>query len=427
MDCSTALERRERMALAGSALESYQLERLNCLLDQILPANRFYAQRLAQVRRPIRALDELAALPYTFKESLLTTPVSQGPAHLSDLHTFARAKYVRYHQTSGTRGRPLPVLDTADDWRWWIECWQYVYDAAEVQARDCVFLAFSFGPFIGFWSAHDAAIARGCMVVPGGGLNTLGRLELIRSSGATVVCCTPSYALRLAEVAQQHHVDCAELGVRVLILAGEPGGSMPAVRQRIESAWGARVLDHAGATEVGPWGVGDAAGTGLHIIESEFIAEFISLEHGGPAAEGELSELVLTNLGRVGAPVLRYRTGDLVCPSWTRPGPIRFVHLPGGIHGRVDDMLVIRGVNIFPTAIEQIVRSFPEVVEYRATAHKVHELDQISIEIEDRLQQPKRVAEELRLRLGLKIDVRCVPLGSLPRFEGKGQRLIDQR
>ena len=427
MDCSTPADRRELLALAGSALERYQLDRLNCLIEKILPANRFYQDRLAALSLPFKSLDEFARLPFTFKDALLTAPVNSGPARLSDIHTFSRDKYVRYHQTSGTRGRPLPVLDTSDDWKWWVECWQYILDAAEVRADDCVFMAFSFGPFVGFWSAFDAAVNRGCLVVPGGGLNTLGRLELLRNSGATIVCCTPSYALRLAEVAHQHHIDCSSMGVRCLILAGEPGGSIPAVRERIESAWGARVLDHAGATEVGPWGVGDSAGDGLHVIESEFIAEFLSLEHGGPAGEGELSELVLTNLGRVGAPVLRYRTGDLVRPSWTRPGPIRFVHLPGGIHGRVDDMLVIRGVNIFPTAIEQIVRSFPEVVEYRATAHRVHSMDQISVEIEDRLEQPKRVAEELRLRLGLKIDVRAVPLGSLPRFEGKGQRLVDER
>ncbi len=427
MHPTTIAERRTRQALDGRALERYQLDRLNQLLDRILPANPFYNRKLAGAQRPIESLDDFAQLPYTFKEALMSAATGHTRTCCSDTHTFGRARYVHYHQTSGTRGRPLPVLDTAEDWQWWLECWQYILDAAEVQSGDCVFMAFSFGPFVGFWSAYDAAIARGCLVVPGGGTNTLGRLELMRTSGADVVCCTPSYALRMAEVGSQHHIDCATLGVRTLILAGEPGGSIPAVRERIESAWQARVLDHAGATEVGPWGYGDADGVGLHIIESEFIAEFLSIEHGGPAGEGELSELVLTNLGRVGAPVLRYRTGDLVRPSWTRPGSTRFVHLPGGILGRRDDMLIIRGVNVFPSAIDQIVRSFPEVVEYRATAHKLHEMDQLSIEIEDRLEQPRRVAEEMRLRLGLKVEVNCVPLGSLPRFEGKGQRLLDQR
>lgn len=427
MQSSTPAERRERLALAGSELERYQLARLNRLIERISPQNQFYAEKYSVPLSPLESLEAISSLPYTFKEELMSASSNGAPSHFGDFHTFPRDQYVRYHQTSGTRGRPLPVLDTAEDWQWWIECWQFVLDAAEVQAGDRVFMAFSFGPFIGFWSAFDAAIARQCLVIPGGGLNTLGRLELMRNSGADVICCTPSYALRLAEVAQQHAIDCTAIGVRTLILAGEPGGSVPAIRQRIESTWEARVVDHAGATEIGPWGFGDAEGSGIHVIECEFIAEFLAISHGGPAAEGELSELVLTNLGRVGAPVLRYRTGDLVRPSWTRPGPIRFVHLPGGILGRVDDMVIIRGVNIFPSALDQILRSFPEVVEYRATAHKVHELDQLSIEIEDRLEHPRRVADELRLRLGLKVEVNCVPLGSLPRFEGKGQRLVDRR
>jgi phenylacetate-CoA ligase len=191
--------------------------------------------------------------------------------------------------------------------------------------------------------------------------------------------------------------------------------------------WQAEVLDHAGASEVGPWGYGDADGAGLYVTESEFLAEFLAVESGRPAAEGELSELVLTTLGRVGSPVIRFRTGDLVRPSWQRPGANRFVHLAGGVLSRSDDMIVVRGVNIFPSSIEQILRSFPDVVEYRMVVTKVAEMDQLLVEIEDRLDNPGRVAAELLLRLGLKIQVSCVPLGSLPRFEGKGRRLIDQR
>jgi phenylacetate-CoA ligase len=165
----------------------------------------------------------------------------------------------------------------------------------------------------------------------------------------------------------------------------------------------------------------------VHVLESEFIAEFLSAETGKPAAEGELAELVLTNLGRAGCPVIRYRTGDLVRPSWQQEGANRFVLLEGGVLGRADDMVIIRGVNVYPGSIEQILRSFPEVVEFRILARRTGEMDQLAIEIEDRLEQPDRVAKELRLRLGLKVDVSCVALGSLPRFEGKGKRFIDER
>ncbi|MEX2122013.1 MAG: AMP-binding protein [Pirellulales bacterium] len=424
MTRSTYDERRRLESLDAEARQRHQLARLNELLRRILPHNHFYSQRLHDLRRPIESLEELTELPYTFKEGLLgSRQAGQAAANC----TYPLDRYVRFHQTSGTRGRPLTVLDTADDWQWWIDCWQYVLDAAEVTSSDRVMMAFSFGPFVGFWSAYDAASSRGCLMIPGGGMNTLSRLELLRASQATVVCCTPSYALHMAELAAQRQIDVAQLAVRVLILAGEPGGSVPAIRSRIELAWQARVLDHGGATEVGPWGYGDRDGRGLHVLESEFIAEFLSVESGKPASEGELAELVLTNLGRAGCPVLRYRTGDLVRPLWQHELTNRFVLLDGGVLGRADDMMIVRGVNVFPSAIEQILRSFPEVLEYRMTVYKNEQMDQLSIDIEDRLDQPQRVAEELRLRLGLKVDVRSVPTGSLPRFEGKGKRFIDER
>ena len=288
-------------------------------------------------------------------------------------------------------------------------------------------MAFSFGPFIGFWSAYDAVAARGALVVPGGGMGTVQRLELMRTSGATTVCCTPSYALHVAEVANDHQINLAAMDVSHLIVAGEPGGSIRSTRAKIENAWQAKVVDHAGATEIGPWGFGDTEARGIHVLESEFIAEFHSIETGGPASEGELAELVITNLGRSGSPVVRYRTGDLVRPYWKHDLDCRFVLLEGGVLGRADDMLIIRGVNIFPSSVEQILRSFPEVVEFRLTATRLAEMDQLLVEIEDRLHQPERVAEELRLRLGLKVDVRAVDLGSLPRFEAKGRRFVDKR
>ena len=288
-------------------------------------------------------------------------------------------------------------------------------------------MAFSFGPFIGFWSAFDSTVARGALVAPTGGMTSLARLEIIRSTKATLIFCTPSYALHLAEVGQQNHIDVAKLEVSRIIVAGEPGGSIPGIRDRISKLWDARVIDHSGASEVGPWGYADPKARGLFVNESEFIAEFLSVDHGGPADEGELSELVLTTLGRKGSPVFRYRTGDLVRPSWNDDQDCQFVLLVGGVLGRTDDMMIVRGVNIFPSSIEQILRSFPEVIEYKMTAFKNGSLDALKIEIEDRLEQPQRVSDELRVKLGLRIDVACVPIGSLPRYELKGKRFIDNR
>ncbi len=433
MHRTTFHQRRQFEALDAPRLVEHQLGRLNALLRAILPQNKLYAEKLgahidpsrvARADGPLDSLDQLGALPFTFKEEL-QVPIGEG--QLAANLTFPLDAYMRFHQTSGTRGRPLAVLDTADDWRWWLDCWQYVLDAAGIQPHDRCLMAFSFGPFIGFWSAFEAACQRGCLVVPGGGMNTLARLELIRTSQATVVFCTPSYALHMAEVGSEHQIEVATLGVQKIVLAGEPGGSIGHVRGRIEILWNARVIDHAGATEVGAWGYSSADGRGLQVLESEFIAEFISLETGTPAAEGELSELVLTNLGRIGSPVLRYRTGDLVRPVWQFEGANRFVLLEGGVLGRADDMHVIRGVNVFPSSIDHVLRSFPEVVEYRTFVRRASAMDYLVVEVEDRLENAERIAEELQLRLGLRIDVILVPLGSLPRFEGKGKRFFDER
>lgn len=424
MTTSTAEQRRRLESLPRAALAELQLARLNELLAAILPANKFYAEKLAHCPQQLESLDELAFLPMTTKDELIA---SGGPMSLPKNLTWPVDRYVHYHQTSGTRGRPLSVLDTADDWQWWIDCWQYVLDVAEITEADRALMAFSFGPFIGFWSAYDAVIARGGLAIASGGMNTLARLDLLGRTGATVLFSTPTYALHMVEVAREHKINLAQFAVRKIVVAGEPGGSVPTTRERIESAWNARVIDHGGSSEAGPWGCADGQRRGLHVLESEFIAEFLNVETGDPAEEGDLAQLVLTSLGRRGMPIIRYRTGDLVRPSWPTSGPNRFVLLEGGILGRADDMMVVRGVNIFPGSVEQIMHGFPEVVEYRLTARKKGEMDEVVIEVEDHLQEPERIAEELKLRLGLNVEVRLAPAMSLPRFEGKGQRFVDLR
>ncbi len=383
MTAQSFQERARIRRLDRPALSQLQLEKFNQLLADVLANNEFYQRKLAGCPTQLTSLDQLAELPITTKEEL--QPL-EGDEPFAANRTFPVEQYVRCHQTSGTRGRPLVVLDTADDWQWWIEAWQYVLDAAQVTPNDRVLLAFSFGPFIGFWSAFDSLTARGALVIPGGGLSSLARLELMRLADVTTICCTPTYALRLAEVAVENSIKLRDFPVEKIIVAGEPGGSVATTRKRIESAWNARVIDHGGATEVGPWGIGDPLGRGLYVNESQFLPEFLSVKTGHPPKEGELSHLILTTLGRSGAPVIRYRTGDLVRPVWSKNPPLppgegrgegalepmanNFVLLDGGIVGRADDMLIIRGMNIYPTAIEQILHGFPEVVEFRITARK---------------------------------------------------------
>jgi phenylacetate-CoA ligase len=414
------LERLDRTTLAA-----LQVDKLNALLARILPTNAFYAAKLQGCRWPICSLAELATWPFTTKHELVP-PADHGwyAANLS----FPVDSYVRFHRTSGTHGHPLVVLDTAEDWQWWVDTWQFVLDAAGVSTTDRVAMAFSFGPFIGFWSAHDALAARGSLVIPCGGMSSLQRLQLILDDHVTVVCCTPSYALHLADVAREYGLPLQRSAVRLLIVAGEPGGSLPSVRQRVHDFWRAELVDHAGATEVGPWGYADQTRTGLHIVESEFIAEFLYPGSEQTASPDQLAELVLTTLGRAGAPIIRYRTGDLVrTPTPAVAGENQFVRLNGGVLGRVDDMMIVRGVNVYPSAIEQILREFPEVREYRLTADRPGAMDTLTVEVEDTLHDVARIARALQVRLGLHVEVRDTPPGSLPRFEGKSHRFIDHR
>jgi phenylacetate-CoA ligase len=238
-----------------------------------------------------------------------------------------------------------------------------------------------------------------------------------------VLVCTPSYALHLVEVAREREMDLRKLPVRITVHAGEPGAGIPAVRARIEEAWGARAFDHAGMTEMGAYGYECSEQAGLHVNESEFIAEVIDPATGGPAREGEL---VLTNLGRVGSPAIRYRTGDRVRLAEAPCACGRtFVRLEGGILGRLDDMLIVRGVNVFPSAIEGIVRRYPVIEEFQIEVYRAGELDEVRVLVEVRDTGAARLVEEaLRIDLGIRVEVWPVPLGSLPRWELKARRVV---
>jgi phenylacetate-CoA ligase len=414
----TGLERASPAARAEQ-----QLARLNRLLREILPANRFYSAKLGSLP-PALGWEDFRRLPFTHKAELVEDQERSPP--LGTLATYPAEEYVAWHQTSGTTGRPLAVCDTRESWDWWSDCWQSVYAAAGVTRADRVFFAFSFGPFIGFWSAYDAARRLGALCIPGGALDSRGRLQLLRQSRASVLLCTVTYALRLAEVARAEGIDTRELGVRTAIHAGEPGASIPAVRARVEEAWGARCFDHAGATEVGAYAFSCEARDGLHVNEEEFIVEILD-EEGRPVSEGERGELVLTNLGRAGWPVIRYRTGDLAVAGPRGCGCGRtLLKLPGGLVGRADDLMIVRGVNVYPSAIEAIVHEF-EVAEFRMVRSCRDSMEELLVEVEGSAEVARALRARLNERLGLRLQTRAVAAGSLPRFELKARRVVDER
>jgi phenylacetate-CoA ligase len=417
--------------LGREALGQIQLRKFQLMLDQVLVSNAFYRKKLGAAgitkSAQLKSFDDFHKLPFTTKKELSADQIDHPPDGTN--LTFPRERYVRTHQTSGTTGEPLRCLDTVESWNWWARCWASVYRSVGVTAVDRIFFAFSFGPFIGFWSGYEGAQLIGALAIPGGGMSSFQRLKAIIANEITVLVCTPTYALHLAEVADQEGIDLPGSSVNVTIHAGEPGASLPSTRKRIEDAWGARTFDHVGATEVGAWGFECQSQSGIHVNEGEFIAEVIDPVTLQPATEGEL---VITNLGRQGMPVVRYRSGDRV--KWdTSPCECgrTFARLEGGVIGRVDDVIIIRGVNIFPSAIENIVRSFPDIGEFAVDVHRHHELDDMKIRIEVSSDNASEVAEDvskaIRNAVGIRARVDAVPFGSLPRFDLKARRITDHR
>lgn len=406
-----------------------QQARLRAMAGDVLAGNTFYREKLgaAGVARPDQLVAAWPGLPFTTKPELSADQAAHGPWGRN--LTYPLERYVRMHQTSGTTGRPLRILDTPESWAWWARIWaDFVYGAAGVTPADRVFFAFSFGPFIGFWSAFAGAERLGALCISGAAQTTPERLQSIVASGATVILSTPTYALRLAEAAREEGIDLARSDLRVSIHAGEPGASIPATRERIESGLGVVAVDHTGATEVGPTGFSCEARDGVHLVESEFIAEVLDPVCGEVAEDGE-GELVLTNLGRWGWPVIRYRTGDRVKLVRERCACGRtWAKLAGGIVARADDMVIVRGVNVFPSAIEAIVRGLDGVAEYRVEAFQERGMIELRVIVEP---QPGvadgiggRVGDALHRALGVRCAVVLAEPGSLPRFELKAKRFV---
>ena len=420
----------EKQTWDDDARKAHQRERFGVVVKTILEGNAFYREKWRGIPENRLAYDHLEDLPFTVKGELLADQ-QKHPPFGSNL-SFEPSRYSRMHQTSGTTGTPLRVLDSPGDWDWWAECWRYILDAAGITREDVVMLAFSFGPFIGFWSAFEAVSRLGALTITGGGMTSQQRLAVMRELGATVLLSTPSYALHLAETALAQGIDPArDLSIRATIHAGEPGAGIPATRGRIETLWGATAFDHPGASEVGAFGFSCSARNGVHINEAEFICEVIDADTGKPAEAGVPGELVLTNLGRLGFPIIRYRTHDVVTPMERHTcecGRTTLV-LEGGILGRSDDMVTVRGVNVFPSAFQGIFDGIPGIVEHRIAAYRQDQMDQLHVEFEceDGADRTDVVAQAIRRSLGIRVSLKQFPPESLPRYELKAKRFFDRR
>ena len=416
------------------AIGTSQFDQLRALLQTVYGSNPFYTAKMDRANvgyRPRHLGNFTEDFPFTTKAEIVADQIAHPP-YGTNL-TFPLHRYTRLCQTSGTSGTPVRWLDTPESWDWMLGNWQKIFAAAEIGRGDRALFAFSFGPFLGFWTAFEAAARAGVFCLTGGAMSSSARLQTIFDHQVNVLFCTPTYALRLAEVAASEGISLNNSPVKKIFVAGEPGGSIPAVRARLESLWpGARIIDHHGMTEVGPVSYECPAQSGvLHIIETSYLAEVIDPATGREVAPDGVGELVLTTLGRTGSPLLRYRTGDLVKP---RPGGscecgCHDLALEGGILGRTDDMVIVRGVNIYPSAIEQIVSGCAGVTEFRVRVLTRGVLAEIEVDVETAAEAEadgvvQQLEGEFDRAFRLRVPVQVVPPGTLPRAEMKAKRFV---
>jgi len=422
-------------------IDALQVRKLRNLLEWTEAQVPYHAKRFADAGvtvDSIKTLDDLRRLPFMTRDEWMQGQLEHPP--YGPILAAPEESAVRYHLTSGTTGKtPIRVLDSMKDWEWIAEMWCYGFWGFGVRPRDVVFFAFSYGTFVGFWGAHYACEKIGCLVLPGGNMTTDARVKQIIDMNATVVCSTPTYALRMAQEARSMGIDLVGGPVERLILSGEPAGSIPATKKLIEDQWGAKAGDTAGMTELGTIMMFecDHQPGGAHIIEDHYIEEVVDPQSGEPVGYGEPGERVVTSFGRGFIPVIRYRTRDLVLkvPGDTCSCGRTFDIYDGGIRGRVDDMKLVRGTNVYPRAVEAIVREYDAIDEFQIhlyTAEGIRDEIEVLVEVPNARSSTDELLAELGKALadaheGLRFGVRQVEDGSLPRFELKAKRVLDER
>src|SRR2546422_4581694 len=411
----TALEPRLERA-SRAELTRLQGRRLREQVSHAAAHSSFYRRKLkAAGVKPatIRTLADLGRLPFTTKDELKENQAAKPP--WGDVLAVPMDDVLRIHMTSATTGRPLAFLDTKDDWYGFYHSYARALHAFGVRPADMVMAAFSYGPWIGYWSGFYAAQDLGCLVFPVGGLSTDQRIDALLTYPITVLGCTPSYALFLAEAAARKGIDLAkDTKVRITWHTGEPGASIPATRAKIEAAFGAQAYDLPGLTEIAAWGFGCGARAGLTHVNEDYCYPEVLDERDQPVRSGERGELVFTSLYRKAMPLIRYRTRDVVQLA-DRPCPCgrTLVGLEGGVVARLDDMKKVRGIIVYPRRIEELIRGHAGVDEFQIVFRRVEGLDEIVVRVdpsprlgpEERRGMQRTLEDTLRLGLGIRAGI----------------------
>ncbi len=387
----------------------------------------------------VKSFEDIRKVP-KIEKGMMREVQQREPFPYGDMLAVPLEQVTVFRQTSGTTGTPVYQADTWQDWEWWSECWCYILYAQGYRDTDRVFIPFGYNIFVAFWAGHYAAEKLGCEVVPGGVLDTQARILKMQELRCTAFMATPTYVLGMADAARNKlGIDLGEdLYIRRITCAGEPGASIPTTKKRMEDAWGAKVYDHIGATEIGAWGseCTEQPG-GLHVNEAFFLVEIEDLDTGESITEpGKEGKMVITALDRIAKPCIRFDSKDVIRWADHQCDCGRsFRLIDGGVVGRADDIIKVKGVLLAPTAVEEVVRSISELGdEYEVIVSKKGDVDNILLKVEilpgkDGEQESilSRLKDQLRVKTNLGYRIEVHPYGSLPRYEVKAKRFKDMR
>jgi len=426
--------------LPREKMEQLQLKKFREIFKWAYTNSRFYHQFYSDAGiepADIRTMGDIARVP-KLEKSMMRAIQGKDPYPYGDILSVPLEQVTEYHQTSGTTGQPVYQADTWQDWELNAEQWAYILYSQGYRSSDRVFLPFGYNVFIAFWTAHYAAEKIGCEVVPGGVLNTEARILKMQELRCSAFMATPTYVLGMADTATTKlSINPRTIGIKRITVAGEPGGSIPATRKRMEDAWGAKVFDHCGATEIGAWGYECEHQSGLHINDALFLVQIEDIETGELiTSPGKKGKMIITNLNRMAQPCIRFDSKDLIEWSPEQCGCGRtFSLLKGGVQGRADDITKVKGVLLSPTAIEEVVRSIPGLgAEYEVTVTKTGDIDDITLKVELSPGQERNadsikpgLIDQLRLKTNLNYNLEFHSYGTLPRYDVKARRFKDLR
>jgi len=423
-------------------LQQLQLKKFREIFTWAYERSKFYRKLYSDAGiepGDIKKFDDIKKVPKIEKSMMRGV---QGPGKdnfpYGDILSVPLEQVTDYRQTSGTTGQPVYQADTWQDWEFSTEAYCYAMYAQGYRPQDRIFVPFGYNIFIAFWAYHYAGEKIGCEVIPGGVLNTEARILKMQELKATAMGATPTYVLGMAETARGMGIDPPkDLFIRKITVAGEPGGSIPATRKRMEDAWGAKVYDQVGSTEIGHWGWECRYQAGLHVNEGFFLVEIEDVNTGESIDEpGRKGKMVVTTLNRMAQPCIRFDVKDLIQWSARKCECGRTYRLlDGGIMGRSDDITKVKGVLLSPMAIEEVVRDIPQLGnEYLVVVIKKGDIDDITLKVEilpeyqkDEAAIKARLTDQLRLKTNLGYNIEFHKYESLPRSQSKSRRFQDQR